>query len=94
MIAIAQEHADICMLLYNNIIYTFIHIYTCSDAFNIQEGIGVKLSLFITWMSAFLTSVILGFIIDWRMSLVVLGFVPLIVVAAAAGAQVYMHKCS
>ena len=59
-----------------------------SDAFDIQEGIGAKLSLVILWMSAFVGSMILGFIIDWRMSLVVVGFVPFIVVAAAAGAEV------
>ena len=63
-------------------------MHTCSDAFEIKEGLGAKLSLVILWMSAFLGSVILGFIVDWRMSLVVIGFVPFIVAAAAAGAQV------
>ena len=59
-----------------------------SDTVRIQEGLGVKLSYFIQWMSSFIGSVILGFVIEWRVALAVFLFLPFLAVTAAAGAQV------
>ncbi|XP_048755888.2 ATP-dependent translocase ABCB1-like isoform X2 [Ostrea edulis] len=52
------------------------------DVNKIQTGIGDKMGIFFQWTSSFLTGVIIGFVYGWKLTLVILAFSPLIVIAA------------
>ncbi|XP_062600445.1 ATP-dependent translocase ABCB1-like isoform X1 [Saccostrea cucullata] len=52
------------------------------DVNKIQTGIGDKMGIFFQWFSSFLTGVIIGFVYGWKLTLVILAFSPLIVIAA------------
>jgi ABC-type bacteriocin/lantibiotic exporter with double-glycine peptidase domain len=45
-------------------------------------GIGDKMGIFFQWFSSFLTGVVIGFVYGWKLTLVILAFSPLIVIAA------------
>ncbi|XP_061185952.1 ATP-dependent translocase ABCB1-like isoform X2 [Saccostrea echinata] len=52
------------------------------DVNKIQTGIGDKMGIFFQWFSSFLTGVVIGFVYGWKLTLVILAFSPLIVIAA------------
>ena len=49
----------------------------------IHTGIGDRLSTFIQWTTTFFVGIVVGFIYDWRLTLVMLGGTPFIVVSSA-----------
>lgn len=53
------------------------------ECFNIQGGIGEKVSTFIYSLSMFVVGFIIGFIKGWQLSLVLTGFLPILVVTGA-----------
>ena len=54
-----------------------------SDMDKVHTGIGDRLSTFIQWTTSFFGGVIVGFIYDWRLTLVMLGAAPFMVASAA-----------
>ncbi|XP_078320541.1 ATP-dependent translocase ABCB1-like isoform X1 [Crassostrea virginica] len=52
------------------------------DVNKIQMGIGDKMGICFQWTSSFLTGVVIGFVYGWKLTLVILAFSPLIMVAA------------
>lgn len=63
-------------------------ILSCSDIEKIHDGIGEKLSLFITTIASFFAGFIIGFVRDYRITLVLLGFAPLLAISGAFIAKV------
>ncbi|XP_065884882.1 ATP-dependent translocase ABCB1-like [Dysidea avara] len=53
------------------------------DMDKIHGGIGDRLSTFIQWTSSFFGGIVVGFIYDWRLTLVMLGGTPFLVISAA-----------
>ena len=47
-----------------------------------QTGIGDKLAAFFQWITTFIAGLVIGFAIDYRLTLVILAVTPFIVVAA------------
>ena len=56
---------------------------TCSDTDKIHTGIGDRLSVFIQWTTSFVGGIIVGFTYEWRLTLVMLGATPLVVISMA-----------
>ncbi|XP_065929444.1 ATP-dependent translocase ABCB1 isoform X3 [Magallana gigas] len=52
------------------------------DVNKIQMGIADKMGIFFQWMSSFIVGVIIGFVYGWKLTLVILAFGPLIMIAA------------
>ena len=59
-----------------------------SDVEKIQAGIGDKLSIFFQWITTFFAGFVIGFVVQWRLTLVLLGFTPFLVFAAFLLAKV------
>jgi ATP-binding cassette, subfamily B (MDR/TAP), member 1 len=53
-----------------------------SDLERVREGLGDKLSLFIQMLASFVSGFIVGFIYNWQMSLIMLIFTPLLMIAS------------
>ena len=53
----------------------------CSDVDKIHNGIGDKVGLIIQWMATFVGGFVVAFIKDWRLTLLLLAFAPLLVIA-------------
>ena len=51
-----------------------------SDVDKIHDGIGDKVSLFIQWVSTFFGGFVVAFIRDWRLTLLLIVFAPLLMV--------------
>ena len=73
----------------------------CSDIEKIHDGIGDKVALFIQWISTFFGGFIIGFIKDWRLTLVLIVFTPFLVLCGAAFSVVrvciytaHVHACT
>lgn len=68
MVSIRYSHndADIC--------------YICSDIEKIRAGIGEQVSHFMTLMVGFVICVTMSFVYGWKLTLVVIGYVPIILV--------------
>ena len=54
----------------------------------IYRGIGDNVANVMQWMSTFLVAFIVGFIRDWRLTLVLIGVTPLLFVSAVLFAKV------
>jgi ABC-type multidrug transport system fused ATPase/permease subunit len=52
------------------------------DLIKVQDGIGDKLSIFFQLVATFFTAFILGFAIEWRLTLLMLGCTPFLAVSA------------
>lgn len=59
-----------------------------SDIQKIEEGIGDKLSIVIQLFTTFIAGFVVGFIQEWRLTLVLAGVTPLLVLAAAVVGKV------
>ena len=53
-----------------------------SDLDKVQAGIGDKLSIFFQWITTFFAGLVIGFTVDYRLTLVILGITPFLVAAA------------
>ncbi|CAH1803157.1 unnamed protein product [Owenia fusiformis] len=65
------------------------------DITKIHDGIGDKFATFVQWMSTFFAGYILGFILGWKLTLVILALSPLIVLGGGAVGRimgVFTHK--
>ena len=49
----------------------------------VHTGIGDRLSVFVQWTTSFIGGVVVGFIYEWRLTLVMLGATPFMVVSVA-----------
>ena len=49
----------------------------------IHDGIGDRLSVFFQWTTSFFAGVVIGFIYEWRLTLVLLGATPFMIASAA-----------
>lgn len=70
-----------------NLLNFFLHIqyfqyFDSRDVNKIQMGIADKMGIFFQWMSSFIVGVIIGFVYGWKLTLVILAFGPLIMIAA------------
>ena len=54
-----------------------------SNIDKIHTGIGDRLSVFFQWTSSFVAGIVIGFVFDWRLTLVMLATIPFMVVSAA-----------
>jgi len=54
-----------------------------SDINKIHAGIGDKLAIFIQWITTFIAGFVIGFVRDWRLTLLLLGFTPFMAIAGA-----------
>ena len=59
-----------------------------SDLDKVQAGIGDKLSIFFQWITSFFAGLVVGFVVDYRLTLVILGVTPFLVIAVFAMAKV------
>ncbi|CAI8032918.1 ATP-dependent translocase ABCB1 [Geodia barretti] len=59
------------------------------DIEKIHDGIGDKAALFIQWISTFFGGFIIGFVRDWRLTLLLAGFAPFLVVCGSIFSVVY-----
>ena len=55
----------------------------CSDINKISAGIGDKLAILIQWVATFVAGFAIGFARDWRMTLFLLAFTPLLAISGA-----------
>lgn len=55
----------------------------CSDIDKIYAGIGDKLAIFIQWITTFFAGFAVAFSRDWRLTLLLVAFTPLMVVSGA-----------
>ena len=62
-------------------IYYYTSRFVHSDMDKIHDGIGDKVGLFIQWVSTFFGGFIIGFIKDWRLTLLLLIFAPLLAIS-------------
>ncbi|XP_044861608.1 ATP-dependent translocase ABCB1-like [Mauremys mutica] len=53
------------------------------DINTIHEGIGDQICIFVQFFSTFLTGIVIGFVYEWKLTLVILSVSPLLVAAAA-----------
>ena len=53
------------------------------DMDKIHTGIGDKLSIFIQWTTSFVAGIVVGFIYDWRLTLLMLGTTPFLILSTA-----------
>ena len=60
----------------------------CRDIGSIHDGIGDELSFFIQWSAVFLGGFIVAFIREWRLTLLLLGIVPVVAISGIAAAKV------
>ncbi len=70
----------------NNIHYSFWFMFR--DMNIVYAGIGDKIGSFVVWMSTFVGSILLGFYLEWRLTLVILGITPLLAVVTMIEANV------
>ena len=49
----------------------------------VHTGIGDRLSVFIQWTTSFIGGIVVGFIYEWRLTLVMLGTAPFMVISTA-----------
>ena len=64
--------------------HTHTHTHTLfSDIEKIHDGIGDKAALFIQWIATFFGGFIVGFIRDWRLTLVLVAFTPFLALSGA-----------
>ena len=54
-----------------------------SDINKIHAGIGDKLAIFLQWITTFFAGFAIGFVRDWRLTLLLLGFTPFMAIAGA-----------
>lgn len=59
-----------------------------SDLDKVQAGIGDKLSIFFQWITTFFAGLVIGFVVDFRLTLVILGITPFLAIAAFVMAKV------
>ncbi len=52
----------------------------CSDVGKIHAGIGDKVALLLQWLAVFVGGFVIGFVRDWRLTLVLLGFTPFLAI--------------
>ena len=63
----------------------------CSDMEKILSGIGDKLALFVQWIAVFFGGFIIGFVRDWRLTLLLVAFTPFLAISGAVFAKVHQH---
>ena len=54
-----------------------------SDLDKIHTGIGDRLSVFFQWTTTFFAGIVVGFVYEWRLTLVMLGATPFLVASSA-----------
>lgn len=59
-----------------------------SDIDKIHDGIGDKIALLIQWVATFFGGFIVGFVEDWRLTLLLLAFTPFLAMGGAIMAKV------
>lgn len=52
----------------------------CSDVGKIRNGIGDKVALLLQWLTVFVGGFVVGFVRDWRLTLVLLAFTPFLAI--------------
>ena len=62
-----------------------------SDIQRITEGMGVKLALFIQWMTTFVAGFAIGFAREWRLTLLLLAVTPFIIFTVAISYTVSIY---
>ena len=78
---ILDSYAHHCLATYSDFIFN-------SDVAKFEAGIGDKLGLFCQHSSTFITGVSIGFTFSWQLTLVILAFSPLLVLAGLLLAKV------
>lgn len=59
-----------------------------SDLERVRNGIGCKLSLVIQYLSTFVSGIIIGFIVNWRLTLVIVLIGPVLIAISSYIAKV------
>ena len=65
-----------------------IHVLSPSDIDKIHDGIGDKIALLIQWLSTFFGGFIVGFVREWRLTLLLLALSPFLALGGAVMAKV------
>ena len=68
-------------------LFLFISL-SCSDVDKIHDGIGDKVGLLIQWLATFVGGFIVAFVSEWRLTLLLLAFSPLLALAGFMMARV------
>jgi ABC-type multidrug transport system fused ATPase/permease subunit len=64
------------------------------DIEKIHDGIGDKVALFIQWIATFFGGFVIGFVKDWRLTLVLLGFTPFLVICGSIFSVIFTRFAS
>lgn len=78
-LAHSQQLAHIRTYVVN--VDAFSNLYTCSDVDKIHDGIGDKIGLLIQWLATFVGGFVAAFATEWRLTLLLIAFAPLMVIA-------------
>lgn len=57
-------------------------IFDCRDIEKIREGIAEKVSHFLTLIIGFVICLIMSFIYGWKLSLVIVSYVPIVIITS------------
>ena len=69
-------------------------IVSNSDLDKVLSGIGDKFALLFQWLSTFFTGFIIGFVRDWRLTLLLVAFTPLLAIGGFLITWVYKLSCN
>ena len=76
---------SIIILILTNFMFT---CFMCSDMAKIQEGMGDQLSISIQWLTTFLAGFVIGFVREWRLTLLLLVITPLVAITVIISSSV------
>ena len=82
-------HIKVMYCLHNNCPPPPTH--THSDVGKIHAGIGDKVALLLQWLATFVGGFVIGFVRDWRLTLVLLGFTPFLAIGGFIMTKVTAH---
>ena len=67
--------------------------FNFSDMQKIIDGLGDKMGTCVQLIACFIVAFVQGFVVGWKLALVLLGIVPALVGAALIASKVWTTKC-
>ena len=72
--------SEFCAYGFSVCLFIFCCRYSCSDLAKVQAGLADKLALLFQWVAAFFAGFAVAFAVEWRLSLLILGMTPFLIV--------------
>ena len=95
----SNQHAVKCtsiIIIMITIIFTFYHDHDSlphSDLDKLHDGIGDKLSYLIQFIATFFGGLVISFLKSWKVSLLLLGFIPIFAICACTLSKASCWAC-